>query len=127
MMNYIITAILALTVAGCSIGRTEVRTVVHPETQHHINENAIYFSQLVNKIRLNSNVKNPSPQLKNEMNHLAFMAGLIPQCADKYGCYLIRPGFTGRIRIDSEFITIDFIDRYMKIEDANEAINIIYS
>jgi hypothetical protein len=65
--------------------------------------------------------------LKNELNHLAFQAGLVPQCSDKYGCYLIRPGFDGRIRIDKEFIIIDWADRHMKIEDANQAANLIYS
>lgn len=127
MMKNIVTAILALTVAGCSISRTEVRTAVHPETQHHIDENTVFFIQLVNMIRLNSNVKKPTTELKNEMNNLAFKAGLVPQCEDKYGCYLIRPGFNGRIRIDSEFVMIDFVDRHMKIGDVNEAVSIIYS
>lgn len=126
MMKTAMTAILALTVAGCSVTKTEVRTSVHPETRHHIDEDTVFFIQLVNKIRLNSNVRNPSASLKNEINTLAFKAGLIPQCDDKNGCYLIRPGFDGRIRIDREFVIIDTNTKYMKFEDANIAAMTIY-
>jgi hypothetical protein len=127
MMKAIVTAILALVVAGCSITTTRFSSEVHTETQHHIDENTSSFIQLVNTIRLNSNVRNPSPGLKNQINKLAFDAGLIPQCDDKYGCYLIRPGFDGKIRIDKQFITIDTNSKHLKFEDANLAAITIYS
>ena len=92
-MKAIVTIILALTLAGCSVSKTVVRTSVHPETQHHIDENTVFFIQLVNTIRLNSNVTRPSTDLKNHINMLAFRAGLIPQCVGSSGCYLTKPEF----------------------------------
>ena len=72
MMKTIATVIIALTLAGCSVTKSVVRTSVHPETQHHINENTVFFIQLVNTIRLNSNVTRPSADLKNQINQLVF-------------------------------------------------------
>jgi hypothetical protein len=126
MMKTIVTAALALVVCGCSISTTRVSPEVHSETQHHIDVNTASFIQLVNTIRLNSNVRNPSVGLKNQINNLAFNAGLIPQCDDKYGCYLIRPGFEGKIRIDREFVIIDTQDKHMKFENVNLAAMTIY-
>ena len=110
--------------AGCSV---TTEKIVHHETQHHINENTEAFRNLVNTIRRNAKVTRPTPELKNELNILAYQAGLVPQCEAKYGCYLVRPGFSGRIKIDFEFITIDYVDRHVKIGDVNEATAIIYS
>lgn len=126
MMKTIVTAILALTLAGCSVTKSVVRTSVHPETQHHIDENTVFFVQLVNTIRLNSNVTRPPTDLKNHINMLTFRAGLIPQCAGSNGCYLTKPEFDGKITIEKEFIVINYTDRYVKIRDVNQAIEIIY-
>jgi hypothetical protein len=126
MMKAIVTIILALTLAGCSVSKTVVRTSVHPETQHHINENTVFFIQLVNTIRLNSNVTRPSTDLKNHINMLAFRAGLIPQCVGSSGCYLTKPEFDGKITIENEFVVIDYGNRYVKIQDVNQAAHIIY-
>lgn len=124
-MKTIATAIVAMLLAGCSVSTTE--QPVHHETRHHIDENVESFYQLVALMRRNSTVTRPTPELKNEMNILVFRAGLVYQCVDKYGCYLARPGFTGRIKIDQEYVIIDFVDRHMKIGDVNEAVSIIYS
>lgn len=126
MMKTIATVIIALTLAGCSVTKSVVRTSVHPETQHHINENTVFFIQLVNTIRLNSNVTRPSADLKNQINQLVFQAGLIPQCAGSKSCYLTKPEFNGKITIENEFVVIDYGNRYVKIEDVNQAIRIIY-
>jgi len=127
MMKAIVTIILALTLAGCSVSRTVVRTSVHPETQHHIDENTVFFIQLVNTIRLNSNVKKPTAELKNEINKLVFQAGLIPQCTKTDGCYLVRPGIDAKIRIESDYILLDYSNSYVKIQDVNQAAQIIYN
>ena len=102
-MKTIATAIVAVLLAGCSVS-TETRTEIHNETRHHIDENVESFHQL-----------------------LVFRAGLVYQCDPKYGCYLARPGFAGRIKIDHEFVIIDFSDRHVKIGDVHEATTIIYS
>jgi hypothetical protein len=125
-MKAIVTIILALTLAGCSVSKTVVRTSVHPETQHHIDENTVFFIQLVNTIRLNSNVKKPNAELKNQINQLVFQAGLIPQCTKTDGCYLVRPGIDAKIRIESDHILLDYSNSYVKIQDVSEAAQIIY-
>ena len=125
-MKTIATAIVAVLLAGCSVS-TETRTEIHNETRHHIDENVESFHQLVALMRRNSTVTKPSVSLKNEMNLLVFRAGLVYQCDPKYGCYLARPGFAGRIKIDHEFVIIDFSDRHVKIGDVHEATTIIYS
>ena len=106
------------TVSGCTVYKTEMNTV-HPETEYHINHNIDSFVQLVGVIK---NVKTITP----EINNLVFQAGLVSQCDNKYGCYLIRPENEGKIRIDTEFITIDYGTRYVKVEDVSEAVRIIY-
>lgn len=126
MMKTIVTVMLAVSVAGCSVTKSVVRTSVHPETQHHINENTVFFVQLVNTIRLNSNVKKPSADLKNQINQLVFQAGLIPQCSKNDGCYLVRPGLDAKIRIESDHILLDFASSYDKVEDVNQAAQMIY-
>lgn len=126
MIKTIVTAILALTLAGCSVTKSVVRTSVHPETQHHIDENTVFFVQLVNTIRLNSNVKKPTAELKNQINQLVFQAGLIPQCTKNDGCYLVRPGVDAKIRIESDHILLDYTNSYVKFEDASQAARMIY-
>ena len=113
---------LMITVSGCTVYKTEMNNV-HPETEYHINNNIDSFIQLVGVIR---NVKSVTPEVKNKINNLVFNAGLVSQCDNKYGCYLIRPGNDGKIRIDTEFITIDYGTRYVKVEDVSEAVRIIY-
>lgn len=125
MIKTIVTAMLAVSLAGCSVTKSIVRTSVHPETQHHIDENTVFFVQLVNTIRLNSNVKTPSTDLKNQINHLVFQAGLIPQCTNT-GCYLVRPGMNAKIRIEPDYIMLDFDTTYVKVEDVNQAAQMIY-
>lgn len=119
--------VIGIFLSGCSVTKNEVHTTVHSETQHHINENSMYFVQLVNFIRLNSNVKNPTKTLKSDLEKLIFNSGLSMKCFDKEGCYLIRPGFEGRIRIDNEYVVIYYVNRYTKYGDIQEAALIIYS
>jgi hypothetical protein len=123
-MYKILLIVAAFVVSGCSVTKTVVET--HPETQYHIDQNSTAFIQLVNTIRLNSNVKKPSADLRNQINQLVFQAGLVPQCSKTDGCYLVRPGFNGKIRIEPEYILVDFSGSYVKIEDVNQAANLIY-
>ena len=97
MMKAIVTIILALTLAGCSVSKTVVRTSVHPETQHHIDENTVFFIQLVNTIRLNSNVKKPNAELKN-------------QIPDRYGATPNRRGLLQRVAtlLDWVLVSVHF-------------------
>lgn len=124
MKTFVAATLTALTLSGCSVSKSH--TTIHPETEYHMNEETRYFVKLVHKIRLNSNVRYPTTDLKNEINDLAFRSGLIPQCTDKNGCYLVRHGLDGRIRIDNEFIIIDSESQYIKLEDVQQAALIIY-
>jgi hypothetical protein len=126
MMKTIVTVMLAISLGACSVTKSVVRTSAHPETQYHIDENTVFFVQLVNTIRLNSNVKKPSADLKNQINQLVFQAGLIPQCSKTDGCYLVRPGIDAKIRIESDHILLDFATSYVKIEDVSQAAQMIY-
>lgn len=126
MMKFFAVVIFAGLLAGCSVGQTVGHTSVHPETQHHINENTTAFINLVNVMRLNNNVKKPSGDFKNQINRLVFQAGLIPQCSKNDGCYLVRPGLDAKIRIETDHILLDFATSYVKYEDVNEAAQMIY-
>lgn len=126
MMKTIVTVMLAVSLGACSVTKSVITTSVHPETQHHIDENAESFVRLVTVLRANNNVKAPTVALKNEINQLVFHAGLIPQCTKTDGCYLVRPGITAKIRIEPDHILLDYSTSYVKIEDINKAVELIY-
>jgi hypothetical protein len=126
MLVVVVGLIVGLSVGACSVTKTVSHATVHEETKFHINENTTAFIELVNTIRLNSNVKKPSADLKNQINQLVFQAGLIPQCSKTDGCYLVRPGIDAKIRIESDHILLDFATSYVKIEDVSQAAQMIY-
>lgn len=126
MIKTIVVAIVALTLAGCSVTKSVVHAPIHPETSYHLDQNAQSFVQLVNTVRLNSNIKKPTMELKNQLNQLIFQAGLVPYCTKSDGCYLARPGTDTKIRIEPDYILIFSSGSYIKIEDASQAAQVIY-
>lgn len=121
-MGLIKNTLLVLTfllLSACSAAKTHYQAPVQP--QPTFQEQSFY--QLVELVR-NTHTNAPDSQTKLQARMLASDAGLFPNCINKNDCFLHYGDF--RVRIDHEWIFIDSGSLHLKVQDAKEAIKIIY-
>jgi hypothetical protein len=122
MKNVIAPLIVALAVGGCAVNAgVGVRAVPRDVDDNH----RVMFIELVKTVQINWNAK-PTPQLRNDVERLAFSAGLHKRCVTDQ-CFLYNPDTRASVRVYDNYVYIEFDKtQYYKIDDPRVAADIVY-